>query len=295
MNTMKTLKDNYITVETTVNIPLNKAWNYWTKPEHITRWYQASDDWHAPYAKNDLRINGKFKITMAAKDGSSGFDFEGVYTKVQKHQIIEYILSDGRKVSISFYAPGNRTKIVESFEAEDINPHSVQRIGWQAILDNFKKYAEGLEIKKTLHFEILINASPQKVYKSMLDKVHYEKWTSIFSPGSRYEGSWEKGSKILFIGEGKDGKTGGMVSRIKENIPHKFISIEHIGVVQNGKEITSGQEISSWAGALENYTFQENNGNTLLSVDIDSTGEFSAYFMETWPKALNILKDICEI
>jgi hypothetical protein len=108
------------------------------------------------------------------------------------------------------------------------------------------------------------------------------------------EGSWKKGSKIRFIGVDEDGKTQGMISRIKENIPNKFISIEHLGVIQGEKEIVNGPEAGGWTGALENYTFSEDVSHTHLSVDLDSIEEFTQYFIETWPKALNRLKTICE-
>ncbi len=117
---------------------------------------------------------------------------------------------------------------------------------------------------------------------------------SRINPTSYFEGSWEKDSKILFLGTDKDGNKEGMVSRIKENIPNKLISIEHLGILKNDKEITSGTEVEGWAGALENYTFNEDNGKTFLSVDMDSNQQFKSYFEETWPKALNKLKAICE-
>ncbi len=131
-----------ITVETTINAPVAKVWAYFSEPEHITNWCQASDDWHAPYAENDLRVNGEFKTTMAAKDGSFSFDFGGVYTKVERHKAIEYTMGDGRKVQISFTAQGDKTKVVETFDPESQNPIEMQRGGWQAILDSFKKYTE---------------------------------------------------------------------------------------------------------------------------------------------------------
>ena len=99
-----------ITVETTIKAPVETVWKLWTEPKHITRWCNASDDWHAPYAENDLRMNGKFKTTMAAKDGSMSFDFEGVYTKIQEHKLIEYTINDDRKVKIAFSSHGNETK-----------------------------------------------------------------------------------------------------------------------------------------------------------------------------------------
>jgi uncharacterized protein YndB with AHSA1/START domain len=139
---METLERTSITVETIVNAPVEKVWNYWNAPGHITKWCQPSDDWHAPYAENDLRVDGQFKTTLAAKDGSLSFDFEGVYTKVQHHKAIEYTIADGRKVKIIFSADGKNTKVVETFETENENPIEMQRGGWQAILDSFKKYTE---------------------------------------------------------------------------------------------------------------------------------------------------------
>jgi len=131
-----------ITVESFINAPLEKVWDYWTKPEHIVRWNNASDDWHSPWAKNDLRVGGHFSARMEAKDGSTGFDFGGVYDVVKKHQCIEYTLGDERKVKINFTADGKATKLVESFESENTHSLEMQRNGWQAILDNFKKYTE---------------------------------------------------------------------------------------------------------------------------------------------------------
>jgi uncharacterized protein YndB with AHSA1/START domain len=139
---METTDKTAITVETTVKSPIEKVWKFWNDPKHIIAWCNASDDWHAPYAENDLRVNGKFKTTMAAKDGSMSFDFEGVYTNIREHQLIEYTMSDGRKVKIVFSAQGKETKVVETFEAENIHPLEVQKGGWQSILDNFKKYTE---------------------------------------------------------------------------------------------------------------------------------------------------------
>jgi uncharacterized protein YndB with AHSA1/START domain len=139
---METTGKTAITVERTIKAPIEKVWKYWTEPKHITQWCNASDDWHAPYADNDLRVGGKFKTTMAAKDGSVSFDFEGVYTNIHEYKVIEYTIMDGRKVKITFSSQGNATKVIETFEMENINPHEMQRGGWQAILDNFTKYTE---------------------------------------------------------------------------------------------------------------------------------------------------------
>lgn len=139
---MTTTKAVQITIESTVNVPVEKVWDYWSKPEHIVKWNNPSDDWHTTHAENDLRVGGRFLSHMAAKDGSFAFDFDGTYDKVDQYKIIEYTLSDGRKVSVLFSSEGKGTKVVETFEAETMNSIEMQRGGWQAILDNFKKYTE---------------------------------------------------------------------------------------------------------------------------------------------------------
>ena len=142
MRDEKTMK-NAITVQTVVNAPMEKVWECWNKPEHITGWAFASVDWEAPAAENDLRVGGKFKTTMAARDKSAGFDFTGVYTNVKEHELIEYDIDDGRHVKVEFAElPGGGVKVTETFEPENENPETMQRSGWQAILGNFKKYAE---------------------------------------------------------------------------------------------------------------------------------------------------------
>lgn len=131
-----------ITVAATVDAPIEKVWDFWSAPEHITKWCQASEDWHAPHAENNLRTGGKFTTTMAAKDGSFSFDFGGEYTHVELHKKMAYKMDDGRQVSVTFTGNGNQTHISETFDAETQNPEEMQRGGWQAILDNFKKYTE---------------------------------------------------------------------------------------------------------------------------------------------------------
>jgi uncharacterized protein YndB with AHSA1/START domain len=133
-----------ITVKCTIDAPIKQVWNLWTTPEHIKNWNNASEDWHTPHAENDLRIGGKFKFTMASKDGTISFNFEGEYTKVENHSLIEYKLGDDRKVDVYFINLEDGVEIIESFEPENENSEEMQREGWQAILDNFKKYAEGI-------------------------------------------------------------------------------------------------------------------------------------------------------
>ncbi len=139
-NQMQTFKT--VTVETTVQAPLEKVWKYWTEPNHIKIWNNASDDWHTPFAENDLRAGGKFVSRMEAKDGSAGFDFGGIYDEVKLHEVIAYTMGDGRKVKITFKGQEYGTEVIEAFDAETSQPIEFQQQGWQAILNNFKKYVE---------------------------------------------------------------------------------------------------------------------------------------------------------
>ncbi|MFC6334215.1 SRPBCC family protein [Paenibacillus septentrionalis] len=131
-----------VSVEAVIQAPIEKVWTYWTEPEHIKKWNQATEEWHAPRAENDLRIGGKFVTRMEAKDGSMGFDFSGVYDDIKLHELISYTMEDGRRVEIRFEAQGDATKVIEVFDAESTNPVDMQQAGWQAIMDNFKRYTE---------------------------------------------------------------------------------------------------------------------------------------------------------
>jgi uncharacterized protein YndB with AHSA1/START domain len=131
-----------IIIQATINAPIEQVWSSWTLPEHIVNWNNASDDWHTPHATNDLRVGGKFLSRMEAKDGSFGFDFEGIYSKVEHHKLIEYGLADGRQVSTQFISNDDNCEVITIFDPETENPVEMQKGGWQAILDNFKKYVE---------------------------------------------------------------------------------------------------------------------------------------------------------
>ena len=150
---------------------------------------------------------------------------------------------------------------------------------------------------KKLQFKVNINAPATRIYDIMLgisDKSTYELWTSLFNPTSSYEGSWEKGSKIRFLGVDDKGEKGGMVSRIAVNVPNQFVSIQHYGILKGDKEITEGPEVEKWANGFENYTFEENSNSTTVIVDLDTTEEFVDYMNQTYPKALDKLKELCE-
>jgi uncharacterized protein YndB with AHSA1/START domain len=132
-----------ITVRAVINAPVEQVWKLYTEPEHVMKWNYASNDWHTPRAENDLKVEGKFLYRMEAKDGSSGFDFGGTYEQVKTNELIVYSISDGRKVEAIFTKDDNaRTKLATTFEPESTNSIEMQRDGWQAILNNFKKYVE---------------------------------------------------------------------------------------------------------------------------------------------------------
>jgi uncharacterized protein YndB with AHSA1/START domain len=136
------MEQKKITIQATISADKSKVWEYWTKPEHITKWNFASDDWECPRAENDLRPGGKYAARMQAKDGSFGFDFEAVYDEVTNQEKITYTMGDGRQATTGFEDQGGQTKVTTTFDAEGVHDAEMQRAGWQAILDNFKRYAE---------------------------------------------------------------------------------------------------------------------------------------------------------
>lgn len=131
-----------ITVEVLVDAPIAKAWDWWTTPDHVTKWNAASDDWHTPRAVNDLKVGGSFSYRMEARNKSAGFDYGGTYSIVVPREHLHFVLGDGRHVDIRFLPEGTRVRIVEEFETETTNTPERQRTGWQAILDSFKRYVE---------------------------------------------------------------------------------------------------------------------------------------------------------
>lgn len=150
---------------------------------------------------------------------------------------------------------------------------------------------------KKLQFNVQINASVNKVYDFMIgisDKSTYRQWTALFNPTSTFEGNWNKGSKILFVGTDENGVKGGMVSEIIENIPNQFVSVKHNGLLKGNDEITEGPEVEKWVGGFENYSFNEINEITTVTVDVDTVEEFEEYMTHNFPNALLKLKEICE-
>jgi uncharacterized protein YndB with AHSA1/START domain len=136
------MKTSKITVQADIAADIKKVWDYYTLPEHITKWNFASSDWHCPKAENDLRVDGKYNARMEAKDGSWGFNLEAIYDAVVEYKNFIFTMADNRKVRVDFENTGNKTQVTVTFDAEKENSEEMQRDGWQAILDNFKKYTE---------------------------------------------------------------------------------------------------------------------------------------------------------
>jgi L-rhamnose mutarotase len=147
---------------------------------------------------------------------------------------------------------------------------------------------------ETIQFSILINADKRKVWNTMLDEKTYREWTKEFHEGSYYEGNWNKGSEIRFIALDDKGAQQGMFSRIKDNIEYQFISIEHLGLINNGIVDTTSEEVKKWAPSFENYTFVETGNATTLKIEMQVETEYKSMFEEMWPRALNALKKLCE-
>lgn len=148
---------------------------------------------------------------------------------------------------------------------------------------------------KKINLNVYINAPIEKVWNTVISDEGYREWTATFCPGSYFKGDWSKGSKMLFLGpDPKTGEEGGMVSEIAENILHKYISIKHNGMINNGVEDTESEEVKKWTPSYENYSFEEKDGGTLFTLDMDSNDEYYEMFMEMWPKALEKLKEVAE-
>lgn len=144
---------------------------------------------------------------------------------------------------------------------------------------------------QTLHFSISIDAPVKIVWKTMLGDATYRTWTKAFDPTSTFEGTWEKGSVMRFIGG--DGDVG-MVSRVTENKPYEQLSLEHYGIIEKGNVVTDSEQAKEWAGAIEEYTFKEIDGKTEVAVRVDTADSMKEMMEEMWPKALTKLKEISE-
>jgi hypothetical protein len=153
----------------------------------------------------------------------------------------------------------------------------------------------GVERMLRQRYAITITAPKDHVWKTMLDDATFREWASAFNPGTYFEGSWEQGSEIRFLGpDPETGKLAGMCSRVHESRPYEFVSIEHVGFIEDGKVDTTSDLVKQWAPAYENYTFQDKDGGTEVLVDLDVLEDFLPFYEDAWPKALRNLKALAE-
>jgi uncharacterized protein YndB with AHSA1/START domain len=219
-----------ITIQTVVKAPEGKVWQLWTEPRHITKWNAASEDWHTPRAENDIRAGGRFSARMEAKDGSFGFDFDGVYDTVIPNKLIEYKLCDGRKVKITFTAKGNETTVTETFDAESENPVELQRTGWQAILDHFKSYAEwNSQPQRELVGSRVMDAPIARVWQAWTDPQYLAKWWGPDGfTNTIYDFELRKGGRWHLVMHGPDGANYDNELIYEEIDHHRKIVLDHL-------------------------------------------------------------------
>jgi uncharacterized protein YndB with AHSA1/START domain len=277
-----------ITVQTTLHAAVEKVWKLWTNPVDITNWSTPSPDWHTPKASHNLKPGGEFLYRMEARDGSLGFDFSGTFDVVKPNTQLAYTIADGRKVNIQFEQQGNKTILTETFEAEEENSIEMQRAGWQAILDSFKRYVEKYIL---IEFTIQIQTSKQKVWETMFHPDTYLEWSNAGWKGSTFKGTWAEGERMKFISPSGEGTLVTLVS----HKPYEYSHAKHIAVLLKGDVEDFESELAKgWIGIHERYTFAEEKGVTTLKINITTTAEWEGMFNDGWPKALKKLKEICE-
>ncbi|MCH7409433.1 SRPBCC domain-containing protein [Belliella sp. DSM 111904] len=288
---------NPIEVRTAIKSNLEQVWNAWIDPKHIVNWNFASDTWHCPAAQLELKKGGRFTYTMAAKDGSMAFDFSGVFEQVQEMKILTFKLDDGRAVEVEFQQDGEEVLLIERFEPEQLNDVDLQKSGWQAIVDNFRIYVQGLseDEKVEISIETQIDAPKSTVFEVMLADKTYREWVSAFHPGSYFIGSWDKvGGELLFVGPNEQGEDSGMIAEVLEYAYGEKVTLIYTGLFSKGKRIFEGKAVDTWKGGKESYALIEMNGITHLTVKSEIPSAYAASFEQSWEQALDILKRLCE-
>jgi len=297
--------------EIVINKPKTEVWNYikyLRNQESFGVWYRM-----------DSAMTKKYEGT----DGTVGFTYTWESKKVGNGKQTVTNIIEGEKIEsqldFGFGEPANAYLSVEEKSAGEtlvkwgiggkspypLNLFNLFFDAGQDFEQGLQNLQEILETQKTtaMEFQININASAEKVYNTMLgiDNIKtYEEWTAVFCPNpssaSTYEGDWAKGSKIRFGGTDENGNKGGMLSEVAENVPNKYVSLRHYGLLQGDQEITTGEEVEKWAGSTENYGFEETNGVTTVTVTLTGLAdtEFVSFFNDVYPKALEKLKEITE-
>jgi uncharacterized protein YndB with AHSA1/START domain len=269
--------------------------------EDNKRWNTAGFGWSTGEVQIDPKVGGRWFAEYKSPDGKDDFVFEGVFTEIIENQKISYKMPkdmgefevDERKAEVLFeeFEKG-KTQVTITFDAEDLNSIEMQKQGWQAILDNFKTFLERKINPENarLILDIDINASPQKVWKTLLEKESYNIWAATFSPGSHYQGEIKYDNKVQFLGPDQSG----LISLVKVCIPEFQVSFEHLGGFKDGKEDPDSPMFLPWKGNRETYTLKSKNEITNLSIYQEMSKTEIEYFEEMWAKALEVIKKIAE-
>ena len=307
-------ENNTVTIEREFAAPLSRVWDAFTKQEILDQWW-APKPFESRTKIMNFEVGGRRFYAMVTPDGQEMWAIHK-YTSITPKTNFKYLNAfadkeenptlPGSDWDFNFTEQNGKTKVKitiynESRERMEKMIEMGFKEGITATLNELEVLltspSQNKEVNMNkLHFSITINATKAKVWNTMLVYATYRVWTEAFNPGSHYVGDWSKGSKILFLGpDPATGKIGGMVSRIEENRLHEYISIEHLGMVNDGIEDTTSEMVKAFAGAHENYSFKENDKKTEVLVDIDSSGgEFEEMFKDMWPKALQKLKELAE-
>ena len=283
------MSSDIISISVTIKSDIHTVWKSFTETKHIVNWYFASPDWHAPTAEHDFNNGGKFSIRMEAWDESFGFDYTGTYDKIVDFKEVVYTLDDGRKVDTSFMQTGDEIVVSQDFQADEGIDVEMQRMGWQGILNQLKKYVES----KTVVFEVEadINASADTVWDCLTKNEIYKKWSKAFSPNSEFKGDWDKGKHIDYIDIGKGG-TRALVEGVELN---KFIQQRHIATITAENEIdTKSDSAKHWIGTIENYTLKDIGGAIRFTVHIECHEQFREFIESSWNTAILDFKRVCE-
>lgn len=291
-----------ITINKTINASVNHVWQAYLDPEDNKRWNTAGFGWTVGETHFDPRVGGKFEAEYKSPDGKNDFMLEGTFVEIIENQKIIYEMPQNemdkakRVVEINFESVGNdstsQTNFTVTFDAEDMNTLDRQKQGWNAILENFKKFVERKSNPKNqaLQKSIKIKSSPHKVWKVLTNKEKYKLWTAPFTDGSYYEGEMQYLNKIYFLSPDNIG----LVSEVKVCIPDFQLSFEHLGTVKDGVEDLDSVEFGSWKGARETYTLSFNDGITTLDIYQDMSAKENQFFDSKWDTALEIIKQIAQ-
>lgn len=281
-----------ITISTTINAPIANVFNSYLNPQDNLRWNTAGYGWTNDYAKIDAIAGGEFHIGYKSPDEKNDFDFNGKYIEIVKDKLIKSELGDGRKVEVNFEAEDEKTHVTIIFDAEEENSLDLQKQGWSAILENFKKFVERKSNPKNASItkNIVIQATKEKVWKMLLEDKPYRQWTSSFTEGSYYEGEMKYDGKIMFLSPSGTG----ISSKIVVFIPNFQISFEHLGGVKDGIEDFKSSEFEGWKYARETYTLNGVDGKVNLQIYVEVTKNEEQMMSDLWDKALAELKKMCE-